>query len=307
MKKYALLSLLVIYLFDLKAIAQQQTQYSQYLYSLFAINPAYAGNKQAMQGILSDRRQWVGFDGAPRSQALIFHAPSKNQKMGYGINIYNETIGAHGILGAFGSYSYSIKSLRSSLSFGLRAGFVNYRIHSSRVLYRDGSDPSAVVNIQSNLIPNFDFGLHYYRERLMTGITVTNLSQSQLRFAAENIVMNSLSRHGFAYVGYIFDLAEKWKFQPSIMLKYTQAVPLNFDLNGTFIYNDKVGFGFSYRSNKSLVAMMQAYISKNIRIGYSFDYELYLNRSANIGGSHELYVGFDISKNKFSIMNPRFL
>jgi type IX secretion system PorP/SprF family membrane protein len=307
MKKCSLVILFLSSLCSATLSAQQQTQYSQYLYSLFAINPAYAGNKQLTQALITDRRQWVGFDGAPRSQALVFHTPSKNQKMGYGINVYNETIGAHGITGAFGSYSYSIKNIKSSLSFGLRAGFFSYRVNSNRVDYRDGGDQHVIGNIQSNLIPNFDFGMHYYRERLMGGFTLSNLSQTQLRFAAENIVANNLARHGFAYLGYIFDLGDKWKFQPSSMLKFTRSAPLSIDLNGTFIYQNQVGFGISYRSNKSLVAMVQAYIGKNFRIGYSFDYELYLSRLANVGGSHELFVGFDLSRNKFAIMNPRFL
>jgi type IX secretion system PorP/SprF family membrane protein len=293
--------------FGLSFQAQQQTQYSQYLYSMFSINPAYAGNKDNIQLLLTERKQWTGIEGAPHSQSFIFHSPIKSKKMGYGVNIFNESIGAHGVFGAFGSYSYSIKSPESALSFGLRAGVYSIRIQADRVTYRDGNDPSSIVNIQSNVTPSFDAGMHYYKKRFVAGLTFSNLTETKIKFTNDNIIRNNLARHFFAYSGYLIDLSSKWKFQPSAMLKYTVNSPINIDVNANFIFKDKIGIGASYRSNQSFVAMAQLFFGKNFRLGYSFDYELNLSRSATIGGSHEIFVGLDFNRKSQGIMSPRYL
>jgi type IX secretion system PorP/SprF family membrane protein len=286
---------------------QQQTLYSQYLNSLFALNPAYAGNKDNIQGLITERRQWTAIEGSPHSQSLIFHAPVKKQKMGYGISIFNETIGAHGVIGIFGSYSYSIKTRHSALSFGLRAGGYNFRIDASRMNYRLDDDPSALTNLQSNFTPTFDAGIHYYNKRVMMGLVVTNLSETRIGFVAENIVANNLTRHGYGYVGYVIDLSEMWRFQPSLMAKVSAAAPFNMDANATFIYKAKVGLGLSYRTSNSIVAIAQLFLGKNFRIGYAFDYPTNVIRASALGGSHEVFLGFDLNKKNPGLVNPRYL
>ncbi|MCB9189629.1 MAG: type IX secretion system membrane protein PorP/SprF [Flavobacteriales bacterium] len=286
---------------------QQLSQYSQYQYSLFVINPAYAGNKDKMQGLITERRQWVGIEGAPHTQSLNFHTPFSNRKMGAGLSVYNETIGAHGTISAFGSYSYSIRTTTSSLSFGLRAGFYSYRINESKVDYRDENDPSALTNVQSNFVPTFDFGMHYYKGNFMAGFSAMNLLESEISLADNNIETNNLKRHAFVYTGYVFTLSEKWKFQPTVLGKLALNAPVNIDFNTSFIYDSKFGFGVSYRTNKAIVAMVQMWFAKNLRLGYSFDYEIGLMQSTTISGSHELFFGIDINKKNASVVNPRFL
>ncbi|CAG5077917.1 PorP/SprF family type IX secretion system membrane protein [Parvicella tangerina] len=287
--------------------AQQLSQYSQYQYSLFVINPAYAGNKDKVQGLITERKQWVGIEGAPHSQALNFHMPFKNRKMGLGVSVFNETIGAHGTISAFGSYSYSIRSAESSLSFGLRAGFFSYRIIQANISYRDENDPGALSNVQSNFIPAFDFGMHYYKRNFMAGFSITNLTESEIKLTGDNVTTNNLKRHAFVYTGYVFTLSDKWKFQPTVLGKLTLNAPVNIDINTSFIYDSRFGFGLSWRSSNTLVAMAQMWFAKNFRIGYSFDYELGLSQMSRISGSHELFFGVDINKKNASVVNPRFL
>lgn len=302
-----LLIILVLCAVQSNIVSQQLSQYSQYQYSLFVINPAYAGNKDKIQGLLTERKQWVGIEGSPHSQALSFHAPFKNRKMGVGISVFNETIGAHGTISAFGSYAYSICTSQSSLSFGIRAGFYSFRINQSEITYRQENDPGALTNVQSNIIPAFDFGMHYYKNNFMIGFSATNLTESEISFTTDNIVKNNLKRHAFIYTGYVFTLSDKWKFQPTVMAKLTFNAPVNIDINTSFVYDSKIGFGLSYRSNNALVAMIQFWFAKSFRLGYAYDYEMGLAKSTNIVGSHELFVGFDLNKNNASVVNPRFL
>jgi type IX secretion system PorP/SprF family membrane protein len=307
MIKKNILYLFVLIYFNVDFKAQQQTQYSQYMYSMFSINPAYAGNKNNTQLLLTERKQWTGIEGAPHSQSLIFHAPIKNQKMGYGLNVFNETIGAHGNFGVFGSYSYGITSPEGAIRFGVRAGLYSLKVNSNNITYREGNDPGRITNIQSNIIPSFDAGIHFYKKNMVGGIVLSNLTESKIKFESDNIIRTNLERHFFAYAGYLFSLTDKWMFQPSTMIKYITNSPINIDFNTNFIYNDKIGVGASYRTSRSIVIMTQFFIAKNFRVGYAFDYTFKLTNNANIGGTHEIFVGFDINKKVVGIMNPRYL
>lgn len=301
-----LLSYILLF-YPLCFFAQQQTQYSQYMYSLFSVNPAYAGTKDYVQALITERNQWVGFEGAPHSQSLIIHTPFK-KKMGLGLNLYNESIGAHGSFGAFGSYSYAIKSAGKSLSFGLRAGFYSYRINPSLVTYKDPNDQNALNNLQSNFTPSFDAGIHYYNGNFIGGASVNNLQEGRIyEVVGDNIMTNTMKRHLFLYTGYVFSLNPKWKMRPSLMAKMTQAAPVNMDFNLGFIFNEKIHFSSTYRSSKAIILMTQYFIGKNFRVGYAFDYDMNLISGTGSIGTHEILLGIDFNFKNAALLSPRYL
>lgn len=304
MKKKITTILILIFLMVYENQAQQQRQYSQYLYSLFAINPAYAGNRDFIQTLITERKQWTGVQGSPHTQSLMIHAPFNNRKMGLGLNIVNETIGAHGITGGMMSYSYSIVSPKSRLSFGLRGGGYSFRVMNDKLSYRDENDPSSLSNVQSNFTPVFDAGIHFHSGRFMAGAVVSNLVESNLKLINDNIVSGVLSRHMYLYTGYTFPINDVWSFRPSVFVKYVQNAPFNGDVNVSFVRNERISFGFSYRTSGSVIAMLQAYITENIRLGYAYDH--FFNFS-NFSGSHEVVLGIDFRKKNSGIMSPRYL
>lgn len=287
--------------------SQQQTQYSQYLYNLFAINPAHAGNKDYIQLSMSERNQWAGIEGAPHSQSFTIHAPLNSQKMGVGLNIYNESIGAHGVTGVFGSYSYSLRNSYSKLSFGIRGGIYNYRTNSSKVSYLDANDPYTLENTRTKPIPTFDAGLQYFNKNIRTGLSITNIQETSTFNLNSGALYNNLKRHLYAYFAYIKTLNENWKIRPSSLLKMTANAPVNIDFNLGFIYNNKMHLGLSYRSSKSIIAMAEYYINKNIKLGYSFDYDFNIISKTGSYGTHELMLGIDLNMRKSTLLTPRFL
>lgn len=304
-KRVKISIVIVASIVSLNANAQQQTQYSQYLYSLFSVNPAYAGNKNYVQTLLSERYQWVGVEGAPHSQSIAIHSPLKNNKMGIGINLYNESIGAHSFMGVLGSYSYTLKSEYSSLSFGLRGGVYNYRINLNKVQYKDELDPNSLALLQSKLIPNFDFGMHYFRKKIIAGFTISNLLKERLY--NNNTVNSTLDKHVFTYFGYLIGINDSWRFKPSTMIKITKNAPINADINAGFIYKNKVHFGLSYRTSNSIVPMIEIYLNRNLHFGYSYDYDLNFISKTGSTGTHELILGIDFNHKKTAILSPRYL
>ena len=298
---------LLIYLLPMFCYSQQQTQYSQYLYSLFSLNPAYAGTKNYVQALTTERYQWVGVKGAPHSQSFIIHAPLNQKKMGVGLNIYNESIGAHGVFGVFGSYSYSLRRRSSSLSFGLKGGIYSYRLIDA-MNYETENDPYGISNFQQTYIPSFDAGVHYTKKNFVIGGSVANLQESKLgKDQISGGVSNNLKRHYYLYLAYMIIMNEKCNFRPSIMFKGTKAAPSYVDLNFGFIMDDKLHLGISYRTSKSIIGMVQYYITNNIHIGYAYDYNYYLGPGLGSMGTHEILLGFDFRRAKSIMLTPRFL
>ena len=298
--------ILIALLFPLSFLGQQQTQYSQYMYSLFSINPAYAGNKDYVQTLMTNRDQWLGVSGAPSSQSLILHAPLKSRTMGLGLNVYNETIGAHGVLGAFGSYSYSMRSANSCLSFGLRAGFYSQRIDPNSVSYRDANDPSSLLYLERKTTPSFDAGAHYFKGNFVAGASVTNLQEGVIyEDTSGNSLSNTMKRHAFVYSGYVFKLNDSWKIRPSVLVKSVGGAPINIDVNLGAIFKDKIHAGLTYRTSSAIVFMMEYYVTKNIRLGYSYDHEMnFFNGNVS---THEMVIGIDFNFRKSSLESPRYL
>jgi type IX secretion system PorP/SprF family membrane protein len=300
-----LISLLFLgILFSNVSLGQQQRQYSQYLYSLFAVNPAYAGNKDYIQTLITERKQWTGVIGSPHTQSLLIHAPFSNQKMGLGLNFLNETVGAHGMTNAMLSYSYSIVSSESRLSFGIRGGFTSFRLIKDNLTYRESNDPNSLDFLQSNFTPIFDAGMHYYRKRLQIGFSVSNLIESKANLVSDNIESAILKRHLNAYISYKFRMNDKWNFIPSMFLKTVVTAPLNSDFTLSLSKSDKLFFGVTYRTNSSIIGLFQLYITNNIRIGYSYDYYM---RFTTFSGSHEFVLGVDFNKKNKAIVSPRYL
>lgn len=290
--------------FSNSMVGQQQRQYSQYLYSLFAVNPAYAGNKDYVQSLVTERRQWTGVTGSPHTQSLLIHAPFSNQKMGLGLNLANESIGAHGIINAMLSYSYSITGNESRLSFGLRGGFTSFRLLQDKLSYKDQNDPNSIAFLQSNFTPTFDAGVHFYYKNLQLGAAVSNLIESKVNLINDNIVSSVMKRHINMYASYSLEVNDKWRFIPSLFLKTVPSAPINTDVTISFARMNTLFVGVTYRTNQSIIGLIQYYFTENIRLGYSYDHYM---RYSTFSGSHEVVLGVDFSKNKKAMVSPRYL
>jgi type IX secretion system PorP/SprF family membrane protein len=306
------------------AEAQQDAQYSQYMFNSLVINPAYAGYKEALSlGALS-RIQWVGIDGAPKTQTIIFDGSFGNdEKVGLGLSIVKDKLGLQEQSSAYLNYAYRLRvGDEARLAFGLGIGVAQYTLNGDGAITNDPNDPNFPYGKASFIVPDARFGVHYSTDQFYAGLSVTNLVSPSINYSndTKNIVAKQ-GRHFFLTAGYLVDVLDFVKFKPSFLIKEDLKGPTNLDLNNFFLINEKVWLGFSYRTsvnllNKSgvqgnvkspdaLVGMVEFYAGKGWRLGYAYDYTVSSLKGYE-SGSHEISIGITFGKRDVSILSPRY-
>lgn len=282
-------------------MSQQDYLNSQYMFSLFNINPAYTGSKDVLAASLSHRSQWVGFDGAPSTQVLSLHAPITKLKIGVGAQIYHDVIGPREISGINTSYAYHIKLGKGKLGFGLRAGLINYSYNWSDLNYRETTDLVIGQGKTNGMKLNFDFGA-YFKDRLQfAGIEIAHLSDPDI---SSSTVQMDYVPHLSAFYGRAFEINKKFVLKPSVLFRASQGSYIT-DINFSALINKKVWAGVSYRTSGFIIFMVDYFITQKLRLGYSYDYGIN-GLSTYQSGSHEIFLGFDFQIFKTEMLSPRY-
>lgn len=287
------------------ALAQQDPLYSQYLYNGLALNPAYAGSRGSISGVLFYRQQWVGVEGAPTSQNLSVHSPLDNDKYAVGLNISTDKVGLIRQTLVNGSYAYRIKLNNSMLSMGVQATFQQVQADFNSVGTNQGSDPSFLGNNLNTVLPNFGSGIYYYNKRFFAGFSCPNILNHNLYKANLDSNFSKLVRHFYGTVGGVVNIDEDWKFKPSAMLKIAKATPVQADLNASVIYQDFIIGGVSLRNMDAVAASCQVFLGKRWWVGYAHDWSVNGLNTYN-HGTHEIFLGFDYFLKKPVIQTPRY-
>jgi len=304
MKKILFAFLLLV---SVSANAQQDAIYSQYMFNPFAINPAYAGSRDAMSGVLLMREQWRGIEGAPSTQTFSVHAPISKQKMALGLNLFNDGLGPTRNTGFLATYAYHLKLGKGKLSFGLRGGIFASRFDRTLLSYQDQTDKFANLGTAQALTPTFDFGSYFYTQRFYAGLSVSHLMENQINYPdLPQDAYTTMSRHFMFATGAAIELGPNTVFKPSALVKYVQNAPVNIDINASFLFRKVLWLGASYRTDKGIVLLTEVNITDYLRIGYSYDIVLN-NLKRFTTGTHELMVGFDIQPGKTKSISPRYL
>lgn len=293
-----------ILLFPAKSSAQQDAQYTQYMYNMNILNPAYAGSKTGTLSIsLLGRSQWAGIPGAPQTATLSAHSPI-TKRMGLGLSVLADKIGPIDEQFVFADYSYTIPvGYYDNLAFGVKAGvsLLNANLIDLETILSDVNFDENIGNAQ----PNFGFGAFYYSDIYYVGLSIPNLLKTTY-LEKEGGVVTDLSKqaHIFLTGGYVFDLSYEWQFKPSVMAKATMGAPLSMDLSANFLFDETYEVGASYRWDESVSMMLNARVTDNLRIGYSYDFTTTELRKFN-SGTHELMILFDLLTT-YDIISPRF-
>lgn len=300
-------SLFLLVLLPLLGQSQQDAIYSQYMFNPFAINPAYAGSRDALSGVLLMREQWRGIEGAPSTQTFSIHAPLAKQNMALGLNVFNDGIGPSKNTGALLTYAYILRTGKGKLSFGLRGGVFNSRLDRSKLIYQNQSDRFNNQGTVNSIVPSVDFGTYYYTKSFFAGLSVSHLLENQINypnFPSDAYVV--MKRHFMFNTGAALPVGDNTVFKPSVLVKYVENAPLNFDINTSFLFKKVFWLGASYRSGNGVVLLTEYNIKEFIRIGYSYD--IVLNRLKQFTtGTHELMLGFDLNIKKTQSVSPRYL
>lgn len=300
---------LVILTFALKAYSQQIPVMSQYMFNGLVINPAYAGSKDFMSATLMVRKQWNGFKGAPITQNASIHGPLRKKRIGLGFMISNDKIGITNETDVFASYAYHLPVGRGNAKFslGLQGGFSYLKSNFAELENVDVNDPIYLTNTLTNLQPNFGFGTYYYTDRFYAGISIPQLiSYDSIQvFSFSKDKLHHLSRHFYLNSGIILEASRDFIVRPSVLIKYAQNAPIQYDINLNILLNNIFWVGASYRSNDAIVGIIEYQVDRKLRIGYSYDYTLSQLKNYS-SGSHEIMLGYDFGYNVLKMKTPRY-
>ena len=302
--------ILIIAVSSLSSFAQQDAMFTHYMFNTLSVNPAYAGTRDALTITGLHRSQWVGFDGAPRTQTVTAHTPIINQNIGVGLSILNDRIGPTNTSTIYADFAYKFKvSEKGKLSLGLSAGLNIRRNALTTIPLDNNNDVSFANNEESELLPNFGFGAYYYTDKFYVGLSTPRLMQNNYKTneISGGTNLASEQRHYFLIAGMVFNLNSNFKLKPTVLVKYTNGAPLEGDITGTLIYKEKIWGGLMYRTGDATGVLIGAYITPQFAIGYSFDWSFGNKTMQYNSGSHEIMITYDfIYKNKAKIRSPRY-
>jgi type IX secretion system PorP/SprF family membrane protein len=301
------LSVLVAFLGLLEVQAQQDPHYTQYMYNMSVVNPAYAGSKDGLSLGLLYRKQWVEIEDAPTTGTFFGHSPV-GKNVGLGLSVISDKIGPVEENNVYGDFSYTLKlGEEHKLAFGMKAGATFHKVGLFSDIgdghVPDADDPAFSQNT-SNTFLNIGAGLFYYTNKYYIGASIPNMLKSKhLDFNGRKF--GSEVSHYFVTGGYVFDISENMKLKPFAMVKSAINAPTSVDVSlNTMLYN-KFEAGLTYRLEDSFGAMVNFMITPSLRVGYAYDY-IVSDLSAKTKSSHEFMLLYDISFSKKASSSPRF-
>jgi len=299
MKKFYIIIVLLI---ATQVYGQQDPQYTQYMYNMNVINPAYAGSKENLSFGLLYRTQWAGIDGAPKTGTFFGHLPV-GDKVGIGLSIISDEVGPIKETNAYADFSYTLKlGGEHKLAFGIKAGATFHDIGLAGIDLIDPNDPF-FQNINTTT-PNIGAGFFYYTDKYYFAASLPNILNS-VHLDANGNKLGSEEAHYFVTGGYVFDLSPKTKLKPSFLVKSAFGAPTSFDANLNALFFDKLELGASYRLDDSFSGLINFAITPSLRIGYAYD-AVTSDIKAYAPASHEFMLLFDLNFPKKVSRSPRF-
>ncbi|SHM75461.1 PorP/SprF family type IX secretion system membrane protein [Flavobacterium chilense] len=286
-------------------VAQQDPQYTQYMYNTLTVNSAYAGSlgHLAITGLY--RTQWVGLDGAPKTQSFTLDTPV-GKHVGLGLSVISEEIGPMEEQYIDANFSYTIQSGQThKLSFGIKGGGRVVNIDWTKGSYKD-PDVQFRENITNKFLPVVGAGLYWHGERDYIGLSIPNFITRE-RYNYDDIAENLVNERMHLYLigGIVFDLSAHTKFKPAAFVKYVAGAPLIADFSANFMFNNCLTLGASYRTSDSVSALASIQITPQILIGYAYDYTTTELQNYN-SGTHEIMLRFELVSRKNGLKSPRF-
>ncbi|MDM9632819.1 PorP/SprF family type IX secretion system membrane protein [Robiginitalea aurantiaca] len=306
--------LLTLALWGAASQAQQDAQYTQYMYNTMSVNPAYAGSRGQLSMAALYRSQWAGLKGAPETFTLNFHSPIRDSRIGYGVSVVHDNIGDGVVqetyLDAAVSYTVDVSEF-AKLSFGLKAGGSLLSLDFSGLLNFD-QEPVDQTNIDNQFSPNFGVGIYYHTDRFYAGLSAPNLLETEYfdnnSQDSNEIQFLSTERVNLYFItGYVFDLNYNLKLKPALLTKAVSGAPLQVDLSATFLFNEKFSFGAAYRWDAAVSGLIGFQLSDQLMLGLAYDRETTaLGGTQFNDGSFEIFLRWELVKSFQGLISPRF-
>ncbi|MDT0553973.1 PorP/SprF family type IX secretion system membrane protein [Urechidicola vernalis] len=303
-KKILILSVFV--LLSLIGYSQQDVQFTQYMYNMSVINPAYTGSRTSLSMSMMGRTQWNGLDGAPRTISVAASGPIAD-RMGLGVTLLSDIIGPVKEESIYADYTYTINTSETGkLAFGAKLGATFQKIDFLSLSLDLEGDPLIDRDNLNQTYPNFGAGLFYYTEKFYAGFSMPNIIKSR-HFEKENGFVSEASEemHFFFNSGYVFDVSQDIKVRPSVMMKGTANTPISIDVAGNLLFYEIFELGVAWRVDSSVSGLFNFVLGKNMRLGYAYDHTL-SNFSAYNSGSHEVFFLYGLEFRKNTTNSQRF-
>lgn len=291
------------------ASAQFEPQFTQYMFNEMFINPAYAGSRDQVSSTLVYRNQWVGLQGAPKTQSASIHGPLMNKTMGLGLTMMNESIGVTKQFSVYANYAYRIPmGTKSALAMGIQGGMINHQENLEDVITNEEYDPEFMLNTPHVILPNAGWGLYFNTDRFYAGVSVPRMLENKVAGDGTGDVTNQMNFETWHYYfasGYVFPISDNMKLRPTMMIKAVSGSPIIGDFTVSALMKEVIWLGISYRTEDSFSGLLEFQITPQLRFGYSYDYTTTeLNNYSN--GTHEINLGYDFSFNKKKVITPRY-
>ena len=320
MKK--IITALSLFAVAMAGTAQQDYQFTHFMFDKLSFNPGYAGITNSFCGTVIGRQQWAGFDGSPTTALLNVHAPVKMLRGGLGLTYLNDQLGFEKNNIARLAYSYHLGGIGpGTLGIGVSGGIVQKSINATWVT-PDGTPASADPTINtggvagnssniSELVSDFNFGLYYHAQDMYFGLSATHIGQAEMiNLNIQNV------QHYWLTAGYNHIFSPKVKLRTNLLAK-TDVASTQIDINANVLYNNMLWGGLTYRLGDAIAPMLgyQKVFDKNdnnatLRIGYAYDITTSQIKNYS-SGSHEIFINYCFSLVKPPVLqkskNPRFL
>jgi len=287
--------------------AQQDPQFTQYMFNQLALNPAYAGSAERVSMKALSRHQWVGFTGAPTTQTLTIHSPLLHESLGIGGTMMRDSHGPITQYTFMADVAYRIFMGDAKLAFGLKGGLNLLQGQYAELNPLVAGDQVFQQNVNTKMDPQFGFGMMYYSDRYFIGLSAPKLLRTEF-FETDSLAFISSPGqrpHYFLSGGYVFDLGIYHKFKPTFLVKAVQGAPISFDVTANFLFFEKFWLGAMYRHTDAVGALAQYHITNDFTVGYAYDYPLSTLHNYS-GGSHEIMLGFDFGNKMKGVRSPRY-
>lgn len=292
--------------------SQQDAQYTQYMYNMSVVNPAYTTDNIGVVNLGAlHRTQWVGANGAPKSSNIFAHTPI-NENVEVGFSLVNDNIGdvvKQNDLYADFAYKLNLEE-NGQLSFGLKAGVTFFDVNFNGFVLESGdvfTDPDFAENINQSFF-NVGAGVYYNTENYYVGFSIPAILNAKHLDRNNGKYQGTEQAHSYLTGGYVFEINELFKFKPAFMAKAVKGAPISFDVTANVLFDNKVEFGVGYRLEDAFSGMVNFKATPELRIGYAYDHTI-----SNLGpfssGSHELFILYDLNilnTNKGFDKSPRF-
>lgn len=296
--------LFVLMLTGVVSYAQQDAQFTQYMYNTINVNPGYAGSRGVMSIFGLHRTQWVGLDGAPTTNAFSLNTPINNSNVGIGVSFINDKIGPTNENNISVDVSYTVPMNEDyKLSFGLKASGNLFNLNSADLNPQDPGDDH-LQDVSNKFTPGIGAGVYLHGDKFYAGISVPNFIRTE-NYNDNDYSVRQREINYYFITGYVFDITPDLKFKPALLSKVVTGAPLQVDVSGNFLLYEKLTLGVAYRWSAAVSAMAGFQITDGLFIGYGYDHETTNLRRYN-SGSHEIFLRFELFRNHDRITTPRF-